>query len=130
MREPDQRGHYKANGKYFNAEGLETEKNVWGKRSKWMALQGEVDGEATVITIMHHPTSTEYPTYWHARGYGLFAANPFGRKDFVKGSEPQNFTLKKGTAATFRFRVLIHSGGPMTAKAIEANFQEFAQSMQ
>ena len=65
----------------------------------------------------------------HVRS-GLFAANPFGRKDFVRGSEPQNFTLKKGESAIFRFRVLIHSGDLMSQKAIEANFQEYAKSIQ
>ena len=31
------------------------------------------------IAIFDHPGNVNYPTYWHARGYGLFAANPLGR---------------------------------------------------
>jgi Methane oxygenase PmoA len=55
-----------------------------------------------------------YPTYWHARGYGLFAANPLGRSIFDPKQPPFNYTIKKGTSVTFRYRVLLfpHAAGP------------------
>ena len=31
-----------------------------------------------------HPQNPGFPTYWHARGYGLFAANPLGQKIFQR----------------------------------------------
>ena len=50
-----------------------------------------------------------YPTYWHARGYGLFAANPLGRSIFDPKQPAFNFTLEKDQAATFRYRVMLVS---------------------
>lgn len=97
-------------GAYLNAEGKEKEAGVWGKRSPWMALRGKVGDEDLTLAIFDHPESVAHPTYWHARGYGLFAVNPFGRQDFEEGSEAMNFTLQPGQSTQFRYRVLIHSG--------------------
>ena len=62
------------------------------------------------IAIIDHPQNPGYPTYWHARGYGLFAANPLGQKVFSNGRENLNLTLQKGQSATFRYRIVIASG--------------------
>ena len=97
-------------GVYLSSEGKVGEKDAWGKRAKWMTLSGNVKGEDVVIAIFDHPLNPTYPTYWHARGYGLFAANPFGAKEFTKGASTLNYSLKPGQKATFRFRILIHSG--------------------
>jgi hypothetical protein len=67
-----------------------------------------------------------YPTYWHARGYGLFAANPLGQKEFSKGKEELNYKLPAGKSVTFRYKVLIHSGGSMTDQQVNAAYQQFA----
>ena len=75
-----------------------------------MSLQGSVHGEDVTIAILNHPGSIGYPTFWHARAYGLFSANPFGRKDFKKGSFPLNISLKRGQSAIFLYRILVHSG--------------------
>jgi hypothetical protein len=97
-------------GVYLSSEGKVGEKEAWGKRAKWMTLSGNVKGEDVVIAIFDHPLNPTYPTYWHARGYGLFAANPFGAKEFTKGASTLNYSLKPGEKATFRFRILIQSG--------------------
>jgi len=36
-----------------------------------------------VVAIFDHPRNPSHPTWWHARDYGLFAANPFGVHDFT-----------------------------------------------
>ena len=59
------------------------------------------------IAILDHPGNPGFPTYWHARGYGLFAANPLGQAVFSEGKEKLNFTLKRGQNQLFRYRVLI-----------------------
>jgi hypothetical protein len=64
------------------------------------------------ITILDHPKNASYPTYWHARGYGLFSANPLGANIFSKGKESLNLTLKKGQEVTFRYRILISDSLP------------------
>src|SRR6266699_3474368 len=59
---------------------------------------------------LEQPKNPGFPTYWHARGYGLFAANPLGQKAFTNGKESLNFGLAPQEAATFRYRILILSG--------------------
>ena len=57
---------------------------AWGMPAKWVDYTGPVDGETVGIAILSHPKSFRPNTRWHVRGYGLFAANPFGHKDFPK----------------------------------------------
>jgi hypothetical protein len=62
------------------------------------------------IAIIDHPKNPNYPTYWHARGYGLFAANPLGEKIFTNGKLTKNLQLKKGESVSFRYRIIIDEG--------------------
>lgn len=120
------------NGVYLSSEGKVGEKEAWSTRAKWMTLSGNVKGEDVSIGIFDHPKNVTYPTYWHCRGYGLFAANPFGAKEFPKGNPSKkalNFTLKAGQSETFRFRILIHSG-KLTAEQTEAQYQQFLKDVQ
>jgi hypothetical protein len=93
-------------GVYTSSEG-KTGGKVWGTRGKWTTLGGTVDGRPVTIAILDHPGNPGFPTYWHARGYGLFAANPLGQAIFSDGKEKLNFTLKRGQNQLFRYRVLI-----------------------
>jgi hypothetical protein len=115
-------------GVYLSSEGKVGEKEAWGTRAKWMTLSGQVKGEDVVLGIFDHPRNTTYPTYWHARGYGLFAANPFGAKEFTKGATTLNFTLQPGERATFRFRILIYSG-KLNKEQTEALYQQFLRDV-
>jgi hypothetical protein len=119
-------------GVYLSSEGKVGEKDAWGTRAKWMTLSGSVKSpkgnEDVVIAIFDHPKNPTYPTYWHARGYGLFAANPFGAKEFTKGATTLNYTLEPGQKATFRFRVLINSG-KLTKEQTEALYQQFLKDV-
>ena len=115
-------------GVYLSSEGKVGEKEGWGTRAKWMTLSGTVKGEDVAIGIFDHPKNPTYPTYWHARGYGLFAANPFGAKEFTKGATTLNYTLQPGQSATFRFRILIHSG-KLTKEQTEALYQQFLKDV-
>ena len=62
---------------YPSSEGKKGDA-VWGTRGRWTMLAGTVGGEPVTIAMLDHPKNPGYPTYWHARGYGLFAANPLG----------------------------------------------------
>ncbi|MFQ5738389.1 MAG: PmoA family protein [Acidobacteriota bacterium] len=97
-------------GRYLNAFGWETAAKVWGKRAPWVALGGEIEAEEVTLALFDHPSTENYPSYWHARAYGLFAANPFGRKDFVRGTKPLNKKLAPGESFHFRYRLLIYQG--------------------
>jgi hypothetical protein len=112
-------------GLYMSSEGL-TGDAVWGTRARWMALSGRVGDEDVVLLVLDHPKNPGYPTYWHARGYGLFAANPFGPKAFSNGKEAERpFALAAGTSAVLRYRLAILPG-PCSAEKAEAAWKEFA----
>jgi hypothetical protein len=72
-------------------------------------LTGSTDGHAVTIGIVDQPQNPGYPTYWHARGYGLFAANPLGRSIFDAKQPAFKYTLEKNQSATFRYRVVLLS---------------------
>ncbi|MCU0462004.1 MAG: PmoA family protein [Bacteroidales bacterium] len=113
-----------AAGNYHSSKGVDGEA-VWGTRAEWMNLYGTIGKEKISVVVCDHPKNPGYPTYWHARGYGLFAANPFGWTDFTKGKETFNFTLKPDEAATFRYRVIISSGVHLSDEEINNLKEEF-----
>lgn len=111
-------------GNYISSEGV-TGDAVWGTRARWMNLSGIIGDEKISVVVCDHSKNPGYPTYWHARGYGLFAANPLGRSDFTKGEEVFNFSIPEGKSAKFRYRVIIHSGSRLTDSEINAYADEF-----
>ncbi len=113
-------------GDYRSSEGVRGEK-VWSTRAKWMDLFGNIGDEKISLVIIDHPRNVGYPTYWHARGYGLFAANPLGAKDFTSGKEELNYSLPAGQSVTFRYRILVHSGSHLTDDQINAYADDFAK---
>jgi hypothetical protein len=118
----------KKEGQFVNAEGKLGEREAWGKRSAWVDYYGILDGEKVGIAILNHPSSFRFPTYWHVRNYGLFAANPFGVHDFeqLQDAAAGDHTLSKGESITLRYRVLFHKGDAKDAKIVEA-FKEYAE---
>ena len=114
-------------GLYRSSEG-KTGDAVWGTRGRWTMLTGKVDQESITLVILDHPKNTGFPTYWHARGYGLFAANPLGQEVFSNGKEKLNFTLEPKQSVTFRYRLLILSG-PTTPDQVEAQYRRFVNEV-
>jgi hypothetical protein len=104
-----------------NSSG-ETNLAAWGKRANWAAYSGpDEKGEAVVVAIIDNPSSFRNPTHWHARDYGLLAANPFGIHDFEKTKDKTagSHVLKKGESITLKYTVIIHSGSLESAKLDE-----------
>lgn len=93
-------------GNYRSAKGVEG-KEVWGTRCRWMKLSSEINGEPVSLVIIDHPDNVGYPTYWHARDYGLFAANTLGQKVFSNGENELNFSLDQGESVTFKYRLVV-----------------------
>jgi hypothetical protein len=114
-----------ASGNYRSSEGPEGEA-VWGTRARWMHLYGSIDSEKISLVICDHPKNPGYPTFWHARGYGLFAANPLGWKDFTNGKETFNFSLKPHQSVIFRYRTIINSGSHLTDEQINDLASDFS----
>jgi Methane oxygenase PmoA len=115
------------NGVYLTSEGKKGDA-VWGTRGHWCNLSGLINGEPVTITILDHPANPGFPTFWHARGYGLFAANPLGQKIFTDGKEELNFTLGPKESVMFRYRVLI-SSEISTTDQTEAAYKSFISAV-
>ena len=111
-------------GRYRTSEGIEGDA-VWGTRGRWTTLSGSLENEPVTVAILDHPRNVGYPTYWHARGYGLFAANPLGQAALSNNKETLDFKLGAGEATTFRHRILILSG-PTPPARVEQLYQEWA----
>lgn len=114
-------------GMYYSSNGLKGD-SVWSSKGPWVSLTGKKQGRDITIGIIDHPSNVGYPSYWHARGYGLFAINPLGRKIFSQGKEELNFTLKPGQSTTFKYRVIIHSGKALTSNKMNKLAADFARN--
>src|SRR3984957_13896021 len=84
-----------ATGVYLTSEGKQGDQ-AWGTRGRWCALTGNTEGHVVTIAIFDHPGNPNYPTYWHARGYGLFAANPLGQHIFDPKAPELDYAIEKG----------------------------------
>jgi len=95
-----------ATGSMFDSEGRKNA-SVWGNPAKWVVYTGASDGQHYALAILDHPENHGHPTHWHARDYGLAAANPFGLHDFKKGpAKAGERVLAKGESLRFRYRIL------------------------
>jgi hypothetical protein len=114
-------------GHYTSSEG-KTGDAVWATRAPWTMLSGTIGSEPITLAILDHPGNPTHPTYWHARGYGLFAANPFGAKAYTDGKAETNFALEPKQSVTLRHRILILSG-PTTADQLAAQYRRYADEV-
>ena len=113
----------KLGGKIVSSEGLE-DGAAWGKEAAWVDYHGPVGNKTLGIAILNHPSSFRYPTAWHVRTYGLFAANPFGYHDFKIDKEGA-YELAPGKSISFHYRVIFHPGDEKAAGIAEA-FEKYA----
>jgi hypothetical protein len=112
-------------GKIVNSDGL-ANIAAWGKPAAWVDYHGPVDDETLGVAILNHPSSFRFPSHWHVRTYGLFAANPFGLSDFTGGKEKGQYTLPAGETMKLRYRVLLHKGDEKQGGVAEA-FLDFSK---
>ncbi|TPG67455.1 PmoA family protein [Hymenobacter nivis] len=108
-----------ATGTYLTSAGKRGN-DAWSTRGVWCKAYGKMGADSVSVAIIDHPKNPNYPTFWHARGYGLFATNPLGEKIFTEGKTANNLALKKGESVTFRYRILIDEG-PQTLSAQQLN---------
>lgn len=116
-----------AKGHIADSEGRR-DGDCWGKQSRWTAFYGpDEKDEPAVVAILDHPDNLRHPTWWHARSYGLLAANPFGISHFEGRDEPQAgaYTLPKGETLEQRYLVLLHHGD-LDSASLEKHWQDFA----
>ncbi len=122
--EPKERSNH---GRIVNSEG-QTDDGAWGKPAAWVDYHGLLDGESVGIAILNHPASFRYPTHWHVRTYGLFAANPFGLHDFHESDQfDGTHRMQANDTITLRYRVIFHRGDQAQAKIAEA-FEAYSKT--
>jgi hypothetical protein len=95
----------------LDAKGERGEKAARANGSPWVDYSGEVESKKVGISIMNHPSSFRYPSDWHVRAYGLFAANPW----ILKGEN----SLAKGESLTLKWRVYVHGGDAAAGKVAD-----------
>lgn len=108
-------------GKIQNADGKVGEKECWGKISAWCDYSGPIGGKVAGLAILSDPKNP-YPACWHSRGYGLMAANPFGRvkSGFPAMKERSDLVrMAKGDHLHFRYGILAHEGDAVTGRVAE-----------
>jgi hypothetical protein len=102
---------------------------AWGARANWCDYSAPHDGKTYGIAIFDHPQNLRHPTWWMARDYGLFAANPFGQHDFeVAAKHPPgkgDYTIPAGGTLTLRYRFYFHLGDAKAAHVAE-RYAEYA----
>ena len=94
---------------------------AWGAKAEWCDYYGPVEGKTAGVAIFDNPSNPRFPTWWHVRTYGLFAANPFGQAQFEKLPDKNAgaFKIAPGKSATFRYRFYFHEGDTEQAKVAE-----------
>ena len=112
-------------GEYVNSLGDRGD-DVWSKRAEWTMLNGTKEGDDISILIIDSKDNPNYPAWSHARGYGLFAVNNMGGRDFDKTlTEPVEYKLEPGESVSFTYKVIVKSGGFLTSADAEARAREF-----
>jgi hypothetical protein len=113
-------------GRIENSYGAIGEAECWGKRAEWCDYSGEIAGERLGIAIFDHPRSFRHPTFWHARDYGMYTANPFGWHDFYGDpSVDGSHLLPQGASLQFHYRVYLHRGDAAEA-AVGEHYHDYA----
>lgn len=115
-----------AAGQILNSEAQKDDA-AWGKAARWVDYFAPIEGSMMGIAMCDHPDNLRHPQHFHARDYGLLAANPFGLHDFTgapKGTG--DFTLPAGDSLSLRYLMVFHKGDTATA-GIEKRWQQWAQ---
>ena len=117
-----------ANGNYLTSENKRGD-DAWSTRARWCKAYGKMGNDSISVAIIDHPANPNYPTFWHARGYGLFAANPLGEKIFTNGKSEKDLRLKKGESVRFYYKIIIHDDKEaVPAAQLDKIAEEFAQT--
>ena len=117
----------KGKGKIENADGKVAEKECWGRPSAWCDYSGPINGQTVGIALFDDPNNPSRAC-WHVRGYGLMAANPFGRSHSFPAMEGREDLVRLGQGKHLRLRygLLLHPGDAHSGQVAEW-YQRFVQ---
>jgi len=111
-------------GNLTDARGRTGAGKIWSQSAAWCDYSGKVNGKYVGITIMCHPANYR-ESWFHARDYGLVAANLFGRAAMQKG-ETSRIVVKPGENHVLRYAVWVH--GKADANEINAVCDEYTKT--
>jgi hypothetical protein len=114
-------------GMYTSSKGLKGDA-VWGTRNDWVILAGIKNKINISFAIFDHPKNPGYPAYAHARGYGLFSINNFGKNSYDPKQEKLNYTIEKGQSVTLYHRFYVQSGSELTPEIANKIFKSFSKT--
>lgn len=103
-------------GVITNSRGGHGEGECWSKEAEWCDYAGTIGEKFFGITVFDHKDNERYPTTWHVRDYGLFAANNL----HFKGG----LTIEAGHSLTYKFRILLRRN-EMSVEEIEGRYQRY-----
>ena len=104
-------------GELSNSWGGVGERECWSRSAEWCDYCGEPEGIGPMgVTVFDNEKNERFPTAWHIRAYGLFAANNL----FFKGG----LTIKSGESLTYRFRILFRRV-PMSRDELSDRFVQY-----
>ena len=89
-------------GRMVNSYGARGEAECWSRSAQYCAYEGEKNGQVYGVAAFDWEGNERYPTAWHIRDYGLFAANNL----FFKGG----LTIPAGETLTYRYRLCFYQG--------------------
>ena len=114
-------------GQIVTSAGV-TGKDAWGTKAAWVDYYGPVKDTTVGVAIFDHPTNLRHPTWWHVRDYGLFAANPFGKRYFerLEDKTAGNHTIAAGKSLTQSYRFYFHKGDTKQAK-VAAEYKKWTK---
>jgi hypothetical protein len=97
----------KNGGLITSSTGKTSAKLTWGQTAEWCDYSGTRNGIRAGVKVIPDPGNFR-PCWWHNRDYGVFVANPFGRKAMTRGEESR-IDVRRGETFRLKYTILLHA---------------------
>jgi hypothetical protein len=97
----------KNGGVITNSEHQSTAAATWGQPAAWCDYSGKIDRKRVGVLLVPG-AGNPHASWWHNRDYGVFVANPFGRKAMKQGEESR-IAVKKGESYSFNHTAFLYA---------------------
>ena len=84
------------------ADGRVGAKKIWGTVDQWVEYSGVAQNAQVGIRVTPDKSNVR-TAWWHTRDYGVFVANPFGKRSLPAGAA--DFCLPKGEPLELKFTI-------------------------
>jgi hypothetical protein len=97
----------KHGGRMIDSAGRVNQREIWGREAAWCNYGGTIGNQQVGVMLIPDPANP-WTSRFHARDYGFFAANPFGRQVFGE-TERHTTVLPRGESLRLRFGALFYA---------------------